>query len=418
MEIKEFIEHLTQRYFSLTVNDGKLVLKGDKNNLTAAEIDAIRSDSEVIDFIKIHKQEIIDYLLTNIKSLPKSNKDIVSVYRLSGLQQGMLFHGLYDNSGNYMEQFSFELSGVNIPILIKSWQELLNNHTILRSAFNYDSFKIPVQCVYQDVELPIQQLDFRHLNQEETLAAIIQYETNDRLKGFDLKVPPLIRVGLLRIKEDRYRMIWTCHHLLFDGWSLPIMMEEFFQTYEKLLAGLPAPVRQEDKYEDYIRFLEQRDRHAEEVYWRERFNGLHNVTLLPFLNPGVERTKGGTNYRSLSITLDANESLQMNRYVQSNSLTLSTLMQGVWAFLLSRYTNESDVVYGVTVSGRPAELPDVENRVGMFINTIPFRTQLNDSLNFTNWLQNIQSEQVHARQFQYTPLSDIKGWAEVKRYKI
>ena len=144
MEVKEFITKLDEMNFSLSVKEGKLILKGDKIKLSAAETEAIKSNTEVIDYIKGHKNELIDYLTLFPELSGKKNKDIVAVYKLSSLQQGMLFHGLYDNSGSYIEQFGFDLVNVNPNVLLASWDEIIKNHSILRSAFYYNSFLCPL----------------------------------------------------------------------------------------------------------------------------------------------------------------------------------------------------------------------------------------------------------------------------------
>src|SRR5260221_6320402 len=223
-----------------------------------------------------------------------------------------------------------------------------------------------------------------------------------------------MRLSVIRLEENRYRMIWTSHHILFDGWSVPILMEEFLSTYELLISAKALPVTDEDKYEDYIRYLERIDKDAEERYWRNYLRGVNQGTLLPFIKPMTERTKGMGEYDSLSIKIEGAVLEKIQGYAQSQRLTINTLIQGVWAFLLYRYIGNPEVLYGVVVSGRPDELPGIEERVGMYINTLVLKGVVDQSAETLNWLRGLQANQVTSRQYQYTALQDVQGWSGIR----
>src|SRR5260221_14115580 len=223
-----------------------------------------------------------------------------------------------------------------------------------------------------------------------------------------------MRLSVIRLEESRYRMIWTSHHILFDGWSVPILMEEFLSTYELLISAKALPVTDEDKYEDYIRYLERIDKDAEERYWRNYLRGVNQGTLLPFIKPMTERTKGMGEYDSLSIKIEGAVLEKIQGYAQSQRLTINTLIQGVWAFLLYRYIGNPEVLYGVVVSGRPDELPGIEERVGMYINTLVLKGVVDQSAETLNWLRGLQANQVTSRQYQYTALQDVQGWSGIR----
>jgi amino acid adenylation domain-containing protein/non-ribosomal peptide synthase protein (TIGR01720 family) len=354
----------------------------------------------------------LDTFLEQTFNGKKRKEQIEGIYRLSGLQQGMLFHGLYDKqAGAYTEQFTCDLLNPNLQHLTASWQQVLNNHSILRSGFYYDVFSIPVQCVYRDISLPFEVLDLGTKNEAEQEEAIRAYEAADREKGFDFSSAPLMRVGMLKLSSTRYRMLWTFHHILFDGWSLPVLMEEFLSTYESLAAGSPVKEQEEDKYEDYIRYIERGSKEAEEDYWRQYMKGVEQGTLLPFINTTSERTKGSGSYKTLSLHLDATLTEKIQGYAQKHRLTVNTVMQGVWSLLLHRYTRNKDIVYGVIVSGRPDDLPNVEKRVGMYINTLPLHSAIEEGQKVTDWMEMLQAQQVSSRQYQYTPLNKIQNLA-------
>ena len=417
MEIVEFIATLDKMHFSLSVEKDKLLLQGDKKKLSAEELQAIKNNHFVINYIKQHKQDLIAHLSNGAKNfLPESKaKNISSIYHLSGLQQGMLFHSLYDTGSlAYINQFSCDFLNLDTTVFEKTWNVLLKHHTILRSAFYYDAFSVPVQCVNEETTLPIEILDLRQVATKEQEQALRDYEEADYAKGFDFKTAPLMRVGLLQLSNERFRMLWTFHHILFDGWSLPVLMEEFLATYDLLASGKEIAFRKEDRYEDYIRYIERLDKEQEESYWRNYLKDLDQATLLPFINKTTNRTKGVGSYKIVSLQLNEAISAKAVEFAQRNRITVNTIMQGVWSFLLHQYTGSKNVAFGVIVSGRPDDLPGVELRVGLFINTLPLLSNIEGKQNVITWLQGLQGEQVASRQYQYTPLLKLQEWTEVQ----
>jgi amino acid adenylation domain-containing protein len=229
-----------------------------------------------------------------------------------------------------------------------------------------------------------------------------------------------MRISLIRLSEHKYRMLWTSHHILFDGWSLQILMEEFLRSYEELLSGKELIKKDDDRYEDYIRYTEREDKYKQQNYWRDYMKGVEQSTLLPFIGTTTQRTKGIGEYTSEHLELDPELTSKIERYAQKHRITVNTLMQGVWSYLLHRYTGSEDVVYGIIVSGRPDDLPSVESRVGIYINTLPLHSTLGKlkgkhkdkhkqkEESISKWLENLQSQQVSSRQYQYTPLQEIQ----------
>ena len=415
MEIKEFIAELYHRHFSLNVQDGKLTLRGDKNKLTNEQIAAIRSDTEVINYIKNNKQELIDYLEhADAPETRKRHEGISAIYRLSGLQEGMLFHGLYDGEvAAYLEQFTCDLSQVNTGLLQESWKLLLQRHTILRSSFDYESLGMPVQCVHEKVTLPFQVVDLRQHSPEIQQAEITLFIAEDLKKGIDFKKPPLMRISLLQTGEDTFFMVWTYHHILLDGWSMSVLMEELLAYYELLANGQEVKITEQDKYEDYIRYIESRGIGAQEEYWRTYMQGVEAGSLLPFIQTPEGSTRGAGIFKEELLVLDQQIKEKADAYIKVAGLTLNTLIQGVWAFILHNYTGKTDVTYGVTVSGRPEELSNMETRVGLYINTLPLHTAVKQDTAIAEWLAAIQDGQIMSREYGYTALSTIQKWTGV-----
>jgi len=363
---------------------------------------------------EVHYEELDAFMSEVLEGQTRGTR-IEGVYRLSGLQEGMLFHGLYDGQvGSYVTQFAAELVNPDLQIFQKSWDLIMERHSILRSGFYHDVFRVPVQCVNREVRMPVEVMDYREMEEEDRQLAVMRMQEDDRLKGFDFKKAPLIRITLIRTSDDRYRMIWTSHHILMDGWSLPVLVEEFLGNYEVLLKGWQVKMGVEDKYEDYIRFLERRDKGREESWWRQYLKGVEGGTLLPFVKWDADRNKGIGIYRKIGLRLNEEITGRVLSYAQRHRLTVNTVMQGVWAMLLHRYTGRRDILYGVTVSGRPEGLPGVEKRVGTYINTLPLRSRLEEGVEVLNWLRALQQEQSESREYQYSMLKSMQEWSGVK----
>jgi amino acid adenylation domain-containing protein len=416
MRIEEFLNYLQEKDFHLVVENGKLILKGDREKLSAEAIAAIRSDQEVISYIRERKDKLIEHLEMAKTSFARNHaENISSIYRLSGLQQGILFHSLYDtNTGAYVNQMIIDVVALRKDVFVKSWEYILEKHSILRSAFHYDSFKIPVQCVYKHVRLPLQEIDLSEMEEAGQNEAVEAFRKADLHRDFDFKTAPLMRIGLLKLGSDRYKIIWSIHHIAFDGWSGPILMEEFLEVYDALAAGRKMKHQEEDRYEDYIRYIERRDKEDEELYWRKYLNGLQTGTLLPFVSDAEERTKSIGVFQAVVLELDKATTDKLQVFVQQHHLTVNTMMQGVWAYLLGRYTGDNNVVFGVTVSGRPEDLPGIERRIGMYVNALPLHARLEGKVEGVKWLQSLQQEQQASRQFQYSSLNDIQRWAGIQ----
>ncbi|WP_225000436.1 non-ribosomal peptide synthetase, partial [Cesiribacter sp. SM1] len=362
---------------------------------------------------KVGYQELEQFLEKEYRGKPL-HAQISSMYSLSPLQEGMLFHGLYDTSSQgYVEQLSCRLRGLEVAPFRASWEYLLRKHSILRSSFHHD-LNIPVQCVHKAVELPFEELDYRNYAEEEQHQKVAAFRAADSKKGFDLSQAPLLRLTLIRLSEDSWQMVWTHHHLLVDGWSLPVLMQELLSTYDQLNKGGKLPQIEEDRYEDFIRHLQKQDPSEAEAFWKKILSAVEEPSLLPFVDNKKGRNKGGDEYLQESWLVEESFMESLQQYAQHNRLTLNTMVQGVWAYLLASYTGQEDAVYGVTVAGRPAALEDSETRVGLYINTIPLHAHVAGEQPVKEWLLALQEAHTHAREYAHTPLSNIQQWLGIK----
>jgi amino acid adenylation domain-containing protein len=341
-----------------------------------------------------------------------STADIEDIYELSPLQQGMLFHVLYEpESRLYFEQILLPFEGfVNQAAFEGAWNRVAANNSALRTSFHWKETEKPVQVVHSRVSVPIETQDLRN-NIGDREAQIESLLDLDRQRAFDIQRAPLLRVTLIRLSSASYRLLFSFHHLILDGWSLQHVFREFSQTYEALcLNKSPIDSAVNRPYSDYIRWLQRQDLDAARRYWREALSGVDRNCRLNFdaeLQTGVEA------YSEYEIELPEAPTRRLREYGARHALTMNTLAQGAWALLVHRLNGNDDVVFGITVSGRPAELQGVESMVGLFINTVPLRVRIDHNSEIVRWLRALQIQQFAAREFDYSPLVQIREWAEV-----
>jgi amino acid adenylation domain-containing protein/non-ribosomal peptide synthase protein (TIGR01720 family) len=352
-------------------------------------------------------------------SQPKK-RNVEAIYALSPMQQGMLFHSLYDpEESMYVVQFACTLSGkVNPEALQQAWQEVVNRHSVLRTFFVWQDLKEPVQIVRQHVALPWLSLDWRSLSPDIQQQQLSEFLAADHARGFDLRLAPLMRFALIRLDAETYHFVWSFHHLLLDGWSTPLVIKEVFTFYEGLSAGQAVELGAVRPYREYIRWLRGQEMGAAEQFWREMLKGFTTPTTL-----GIERSVEGQEgseaaqerYVEHQVSLTAEQTAELQRLARQEQVTLNTVVQGAWALLLSRYSGNDDVVFGATVSGRPASLPGVEEMVGLFINTLPVRVEVKHEEGVGGYLRRLQEQQVEVRQYEYSPLVEVQAWSEVPK---
>jgi alpha-ketoglutarate-dependent taurine dioxygenase len=342
-------------------------------------------------------------------------KNVEDIYPLSPVQQGMLFHAVYDPKGGmYLEQKTCTLQGdLDVSAFERAWQRVVERHPVLRTAFVWRGLEEPMQVVRQKVKLSWKREDWRRLSPEEQQAQSSAFLQMDRTQGMELSKAPLMRLALFRLADDAYHFTWTHHHILLDGWSLPILFKEVFAFYEAFRRGADPRLEKGRPYRDYIAWLQRQDLSQAETFWRNELKGFTTPTPL-----WVSRnTSSGPKeiYGEQHLALSEQETAALQSLAQRHQLTMNTLVQGVWGLLLSYYSGEKDVVFGATVSGRPADLAGVETIFGIFINTLPVRVRITPQVPLPSWLKELQAKQVEMRQYEYSPLAQIQGWSETPR---
>ncbi|MDX6528651.1 MAG: hypothetical protein QOH41_941, partial [Blastocatellia bacterium] len=339
---------------------------------------------------------------------------IADIYELSPMQLGMLFQAEYSpqSTANF-NQFSCKISGQLKPQPYRqAWEKLVERHGILRTSFHWRGIDKPVQVVLDKVTLPWSYEDWRSLDAESIAIKWQEHLLADRRAGFALDRAPLMRCTLARTAEFEYLFNWSHHHILMDGWCLSLVMEEFFKTYKALCARKTLNLPPSASYRTYIQWLQRQDLNEARDYWSKYLEGFGATTEVPV---GAKLSRRSGAGELLGCKLPASLGQSLRRVANQHQITPNILIQGAWALFLSRYSSERDIVFGATVSGRPPDLPGAGNMLGLFINTIPVRVQIEDRAPLVDWLKQIQVRQAGRSRYEFAPLSDIQQWSELPR---
>ncbi|MEU6716645.1 amino acid adenylation domain-containing protein [Nonomuraea sp. NPDC046802] len=309
---------------------------------------------------------------------------LADILPLSPAQEGLLFHALYADHDAYVVQARFVLDRPADPARLRAAVEaLLDRHPNLRACFRHKGLERPVQLIPRRVRLPWTEADPPSEAERERMLEA------DRLRPFDVTRPPLVRATLLGRKE----LVLTMHHILVDGWSMPILAQELAALYAGEAALPPAP-----PYRAYLSWLSNQDSEEAIRAWRQALAGLPGPTLL---RPG--RTAVSPRQETVEFELTPALSAAVRRRATRAGVTVNTLTQAAWGLVLGRLTGREDVVFGAVVSGRPPEVAGVESMVGLFINTLPVRVRTGDPV------PRLQDEQSRLSEYHHVRLADLGG---------
>ncbi|WP_437926826.1 amino acid adenylation domain-containing protein [Sorangium sp. So ce291] len=345
---------------------------------------------------------------------------IEDVYPLSPMQEGMLFHTLLNpGSGIYLMQQHYTWRGpLDERLLVEAWQRVVARHPILRTSFVWKDLERPLQVVRRHVDLSeiIHLLDWRGLSetdQEARLAAELEAEL---AAGLDMTRAPLLRLRVIRMTDDAYRIVRSFHHILTDDWCFSVLMMECLSFYAAQRDGKVLELPEPRPYRDYIAWLARQDLSAAERFWRGELRGFAaptplNVERVERVVPGGAQQAAGVADEHMELSAATTDAL--SALAQRHALTPNTFVQAAWALLLSRYSGHRDVVFGVTVAGRPTELPGVETIVGLFINSLPLRVRIAPEQPLLPFLKGLLSHNYRIREHEYPPLVQIQRWSEL-----
>lgn len=334
---------------------------------------------------------------------------IEAAFPLTPLQEGMLYHTIRSpKAGVFVAQLSAVLDGpLDVAALTRAWELAAERHAVFRTFFAWEGRERPLQVVRAQVTFGMTSADWTAFDAHAQAARWAGLLQDDRASGFALQTAPLMRVLLVRVAGRRHRLLWTMHHAIVDGWSALVVLGEVLRDYAAIVAGDEPSTTVAPRFDEFVGWLESHDRDEDEAFWRRTLGGVSDPVSLPGGEWGGRDT-GGRTHATLVLSADATR--QLHASAARLRVTANTLLMGAWALLLSRHADRDDVVFGVTVSERPAEIPDVERAAGLYLATVPVRASIGPGDSVGAWLRQLQRALSDARAHGAPGLSAMQRW--------
>jgi amino acid adenylation domain-containing protein len=340
------------------------------------------------------------------------NKNIEDIYPLTPMQHGMLFHDLLSSGPQrpYIQQVLWRMNeSVALPDLQRAWQHVTARHPILRTFVIWEDRDEPIQIVCRATTLPWREVDWSNVAYDAIEMALEEHLAADRAEGFVLTRAPLMRLCAVRLPTGAVQMIWTFHHLLIDGWSLSLILAEVLTAYDALRQGLLPPVAPAAPFRSFVDRMACRDEAKDRAFWTKLLAGFAGPTPLP----GNQHAGTDIIRRTTIRRLSHADTEALNVACARHKVTAGIFVQVAWAVLLSAFAREPDVVFGLTVAGRPPELPDAERIAGLFINSVPVRLRIDAAASILNLLHAAMDQQAAREEHLHAPLAHIKSCARI-----
>lgn len=336
-----------------------------------------------------------------------SKANVKNIYPLTPLQEGILFHDLYDGGAAYFEQLCYRLRGsFDVECFRFAWDELVRRHDVLRTIFVHKDTPRPLQIVLKEWRIEFTVVDSRALFPHEAQQRIDTLKQNDRRRPFLPSKEPLTRITVILLCANEVEVIWSHHHIILDGWSVGILQSELLDIYAAQLHGKSHVLAPPIPFSHYVTWIEKQDTAVSQHFWQEMLDGFSQATGLPQCptteNPNASRM-------DFIWQLDPQRTAQLTTIAATSGVTLNVLVQTVWSILLSRYNGTDDVVFAATVSGRPEGLRGVETMVGLFINAVPVRIRLQPTATLPHVLRTVQRDTLAAARHHWCSLAEIQA---------
>ncbi|WP_032619844.1 non-ribosomal peptide synthetase, partial [Pseudomonas syringae] len=358
-----------------------------------------------------------------LDALPVLPSHIEDVYPLTPMQEGMLLHTLLEpGTGLYYMQDRYRIdSALDPQRFAQAWQAVIARHEALRASFCWNIGETMLQVIHKPGSTPIDYLDWREVPAEQQEPRLQVLLKSEREAGFELLDQPPFHLRLIRVDEARYWFMMSNHHILIDAWCRSLLMNDFFDIYTALGEGRDAQLAPAPRYRDYIGWLQRRGLTQARDWWRDNLRGFERPTPIPSDRPFLREhagDSGGMVVGDCYTRLDERDGAQLRELAQQHQLTVNTFAQAAWALTLRRMSGDRDVVFGVTVAGRPVELPQMQRTVGLFINTIALRVGMpadDQRCSVRQWLSQLLDSNMQLREYEYLPLVTIQENSELPK---
>ncbi|WP_267939156.1 non-ribosomal peptide synthetase [Streptomyces sp. BSE6.1] len=348
-----------------------------------------------------------------LASWERTHGPLHAVWPMTGLQQGMLYHALAEpGSDAYTEQLVCTLSGALDPqVFLDAWRRAVNRHSALRAHCVWQETDTPLLVVPRRIDVPALYEDWTAGDDDAGGSAaerVAEFLASDRRAGFELSGSPLVRLALFRTAAEEWTFVWTNHHILMDGWSLPVLAGDAFALYTSLRTGAERELAAAPDYGAFVRWNASRDRTGDEAFWREQLAGLMAPALLAPVRATAADHRTGPHEPSLSLSDERSRTLR--DIARERGVTVAALVHAAWILVVARRTGARDLAVGSVLSGRPAEIDGIEHTVGLFINTLPLRVRISDGMRVDDWLASVHQGLQDLTDHQHAPLAEVTAW--------
>jgi amino acid adenylation domain-containing protein/non-ribosomal peptide synthase protein (TIGR01720 family) len=358
-----------------------------------------------------------------LDALPIPAALIEDVYPLTPMQEGMLLHTLLEpGTGLYYMQDRYRIdSELDPQRFAQAWQAVIARHEALRASFCWNIGEDMLQVIHKPGSTPIEYLDWSDIaeaEQEPKLQALLKAE---REAGFDLLNQAPFHLRLIRVGAARYWFMMSNHHILIDAWCRSLLMNDFFEIYSALGEGRDPQLAVPPRYRDYIGWLQRQSLAEARQWWKTNLQGFERTTPIPSDRPFLREhagDSGGMIVGDCYTRLDVRDGARLRELAQAHQLTINTFAQAAWALVLRRLSGDRDVLFGVTVAGRPVELPQMQRTVGLFINSVALRVKMpqdDQRCSVRQWLSGLLDSNMQLREYEYLPLVNIQEHSELPK---
>jgi hypothetical protein len=346
-----------------------------------------------------------------MKKLDQDN--IEDILALTPLQEGMLYHYLKDlESELFIEQLNIRISGeINVDLFEKAWNVVIHTNEMLRTIFRWEKLEKPIQVILKKHHIEPGYYDFSDMAVSEVRKCL--EEVKKKKRRIDLHNKPF-SVTLCKLEKDKYEMIISNHHILYDGWSNGIILKEFFNTYTSLSDGSKPERPVKTQYKEFIKWRSSHDSNEELKYWQIYLKSIEVQTRLS--SNSINRNKKGKcliQTASYQTKFKKNFTNKLETFVKKHKLTVASLLYSTWGLLLQKYNDRNDVIFGTTISGRSAKIRGIEEIVGLLVNTLPLRVRRFPQEVIGDLLSRINMDLQAREKYETTALTDIKEYSEL-----
>lgn len=338
-----------------------------------------------------------------------SQPGIEAIYPLTFMQQALLFHHLQEEQDQGLLHVSCTLTGKLDPVLFqKAWQATIDRHSALRTSIHWQEIEKPVQIVQEKSTMPWTFENWTDVPAGKHESKFEALKKESYTLGLDMSAAPVSRITLVQLDHDTHYLLWNCHHILLDGWSVTVILTDVFANYDAMCIGGAAQLEAIPSYPSYIDWIRKQDISIAQAYWQDAFKGF-DIPMLICDGKRGNPTRPPS-FKDIQFVLSEEVTSKLHNFSRIHHVTFSTLIQGLWGLLLNRYLNANDVTIGMTVSGRTGALPNMDLMAGLFANVVPVRASLNIELQYVEWLQGLQKSQIEAQDVMYATLDQINSW--------